>query len=57
MPRLFLTRSQKSKITAKYMLSPSTLSEVINYVRPESKRHSEIRNYAINHLGAKVFDV
>lgn len=43
-------------IATKYMLSPATLSEIVNFVRPESKRHSEIRNYAINQLGAKVFD-
>ena len=39
------------------MLSPATLHEIVHYLRPDCQRHAEIQNYAINELGARVFDV
>ena len=55
--KLLLTKEQKRKLVAKYAMTPTTLHEVINYGRPDCQRHAEIQNYAINELGARVFDV
>lgn len=57
MPKLLLTKDQKRKLVAKYAMTPTTLHEVINYVRPDCQRHAEIQNYAVNELGGIVYDV
>ena len=54
MAKLYLDKEQKSKLTMKYNLSPSTLSEIIHVKRPNCRRHAEIVNYAVNTLGAKI---
>lgn len=55
MKRLLMTHQQKMALCDHFGITQGTCSEVINFKRPQNMRHAEIRQYAIDVLGAKVF--
>lgn len=55
MKKLLMTHSDKVKLCEHFGITQATCSEVINFKRPTNFRHSEIRNFAIKELGAKLY--
>ena len=51
MRKIICTSSQRHQLMEKYNCSKSKVSEALNF-RRDSKKHREMRSYAVNILGA-----
>lgn len=47
--RIYLSKEGRERVKAKFALSPSTVSEILNFKR-SNRRAAEVRSYSVNYL-------